>query len=101
MKKYLISIFSVLLLLTCVSCGVFYILNDNLITLETPTQSTPPDNDDVTQNAPTNDDLWTASGNYATSFAGGSGTEDDPYQIATAEELAYLAYLINGSSSSS
>ena len=59
------------------------------------------ENDEVTQNAPDNTDLWTDSGNYATSFAGGSGQEDDPYQIATAEELAYLAYLINGSSSSS
>ncbi len=56
---------------------------------------------DVIKNAPTNDDLWTDSGNYATSFAGGDGTEDDPYQIATAGQLAYLAYLINNSSTNS
>ena len=27
----------------------------------------------------------------ADSFAGGSGTKEDPYQIATAEQLAFLA----------
>ncbi|MCD7848001.1 MAG: hypothetical protein LUG49_08265 [Oscillospiraceae bacterium] len=43
-------------------------------------------------------DTW--DGSIATSFAGGSGTEDDPYQIATGAQLAYLATLINGSSNS-
>ncbi len=33
----------------------------------------------------------------ADTFAGGSGTEEDPYQISTAEELAYLSELINNS----
>ena len=37
--------------------------------------------------------LWT---DYAaTAFAGGSGTKDDPYQIATAEQLALLASDVN------
>jgi hypothetical protein len=31
----------------------------------------------------------------ADGFAGGKGTEDDPYQIATAEQLAYLAKIVN------
>ncbi|MEL7565269.1 MAG: InlB B-repeat-containing protein [Dehalobacterium sp.] len=31
----------------------------------------------------------------AASFAGGTGTAEDPYQIATAEQLAYLATLCN------
>ncbi len=43
-------------------------------------------------------DTW--DGSIATSFAGGSGTEDDPYQIATGAQIAYLATLINGSSNS-
>ena len=34
-------------------------------------------------------------GPIATSFSGGSGTKDDPYQIATAAELAYLASQVN------
>ena len=33
-------------------------------------------------------------GNVATSFAGGNGTEADPYQISSAAELAYLAELV-------
>ena len=43
-------------------------------------------------------DTW--DGTIAASFAGGSGTETDPYQIATGAQLAYLATLINGSSNS-
>ena len=31
----------------------------------------------------------------AENFAGGDGTEGNPYQIATAEQLAYLAYRRN------
>ena len=30
-------------------------------------------------------------------FAGGSGTESSPYQIATAQQLANMAYLVNNS----
>ena len=44
---------------------------------------------------------WTNEGNYADSFAGGSGTESDPYQISTPKQLARLAYLINSSSTNS
>lgn len=45
--------------------------------------------------------VW--DGSTATSFAGGTGTEDDPYQIATGEQLDYLRYLTNeiGGASSS
>ena len=57
--------------------------------------------DDVTANAPTNSGYWTDAGNYADNFAGGSGTSTDPYLISTPQQLARLAYLINGSSSSS
>ena len=53
----------------------------------------------MTANAPTNDGYWTDSGNYATSFAGGSGTSSDPYLISTPQQLAYLSYLIDDSSS--
>ena len=34
-------------------------------------------------------------GTIATSFAGGDGSEGSPYEISTAEELAYFAKLIN------
>lgn len=38
-------------------------------------------------------DVW--SNHTATAFAGGSGTKTDPYQIATAEQLALLAADVN------
>lgn len=37
--------------------------------------------------------VWTD--HAASNFAGGTGTENDPYQIATAEQLAYLAVKAN------
>ena len=36
------------------------------------------------------------NGNVATDFSGGTGTEDDPFKISNAEELAYFASLVNG-----
>jgi len=39
--------------------------------------------------------VW--DGSISTGFAGGSGTEDDPYLISTGAQLAYLAKTINGS----
>ena len=41
---------------------------------------------------------WTDSGNYATSFADGNGTQEDPYRISNERELARVAYLVNSSS---
>ena len=44
-------------------------------------------------------DIWKTgqvwSGELAASFSGGTGTESDPFLISTAEQLAYMAYLIN------
>ncbi len=48
---------------------------------------------DTTLYAVWGDNSW--SGGTATSFAGGSGTEDDPYRISNAAELAYLAEKVN------
>ncbi len=39
------------------------------------------------------------SDNAANSFAGGTGTSGDPYQISTAAQLAYLAKQVNNSTS--
>ena len=38
-------------------------------------------------------------GSIATAFAGGSGTGNDPYQIADGAQLAYLANSVNGGES--
>lgn len=34
-------------------------------------------------------------GTIASGFAGGSGTENDPFQISNGEELRYLSYMVN------
>lgn len=52
----------------------------------------------IAVDGPTNSGNWTDSGNYATSYAGGTGTEDDPYLISTPEQFAYFAYRINSGS---
>ena len=41
------------------------------------------------------DDLVEWDGTVATGYAGGTGTEADPYQIATGEQLAYLAQQVD------
>ena len=38
-------------------------------------------------------EVW--DGSVAESFAGGKGTKDDPYQIATGSQLAYFAERVN------
>ncbi len=58
------------------------------------------DDEDVTITASvTPGDMW--DGSIASGFAGGSGTQNDPYKISTGEQLAYLSYLINSSYASS
>ena len=42
---------------------------------------------------------WIDSGRRGTSFGGGSGTESDPYLISNAQQLAYLAYVVNNGNS--
>ncbi|MBO5788700.1 MAG: leucine-rich repeat protein [Clostridia bacterium] len=44
---------------------------------------------------PEDQEYW--DGSAASQFAGGEGTEASPYEIATPEQLAYLALLINNS----
>ena len=100
MKRFLICLFSFLFIGCSIAGGAILLSNQSYSDENRGGDSSNSEND-VIKNAPTNDDLWTDSGNYATSFAGGDGTEDDPYQIATAGQLAYLAYLINNSSTNS
>ena len=45
---------------------------------------------------PTASDTW--DGSVASAFAEGDGTQDRPYKIATAEQLAYMAGLLNNTS---
>ena len=45
----------------------------------------------------TQSQIPTWDGSVSTQFAGGSGTEDDPYLITTPAELAYLSHEVNNS----
>lgn len=45
-------------------------------------------------NAETKTDTWNGT-DVATDFAGGSGTEDDPYRIETAAQLIYFRNQVN------
>ncbi len=92
MKRILLCIFAFLFITTASIGGVLLAQNsagggiDNSVSESVTT----------TADAPTYTDYyWTDEGNYATSFAGGSGTESDPYLISTAAQLAYLAYRVN------
>ena len=55
-------------------------------------QAAAPAGADVSE-IPTEGDVW--DGNVSDGFQSGSGTRADPYQIATPEQLAYLAYSVN------
>ncbi len=47
---------------------------------------------------PKRSEIW--DGSIATSFAGGSGTQEDPYLISNGSELAYLAQEVNNGNNS-
>ena len=105
MKRFLICLFS-FLFIGCSIAGGAVLLSNSSYSDNTGGGSSNDENN-VEQNAPTNTDLWTASGNYATAFdnegeAGIDGsTEEKAYEIRTAEQLALLAYRINTSSTNS
>ena len=96
-KKIIISFLS-FAFVALLSCGIALLPNWN------PSPTTPPsdigqeegvfETEAATQ--PTNTSgKWTDSGKRATSFGGGSGTASDPYIISNAQQLAYLAYMVN------
>ena len=105
MKRFLICLFS-FLFIGCSIAGGAVLLSNSSYSDNTGGEKAPSENE-LTKNAPTNSDLWTASGNYATAFdnegeAGIDGsTEEKAYEIRTAEQLALLAYRINTSSTNS
>ena len=96
-KKIIISFLS-FAFVALLSCGIALLPNWN------PSPTTPPsdigqeeggfETEAATQ--PTNTSgTWIDSGRRGTSFGGGSGTESDPYLISNAQQLAYLAYMVN------
>ena len=100
-KKIIISFLS-FAFVVLLSCGIALLPNWN------PSPTTPPsdigqeegvfETEAATQ--PTNTSgKWTDSGIRGTSFGGGSGTASDPYIISNAQQLAYLAYMVNNGNS--
>ena len=97
-KKILVFLLSFLFLGTAVTSGVL-LSSDNFSQSEE-------NNGDIDNNydgdtgataeVPLNTDgTWLSEGGrFATSFAGGSGTESDPYEIETAGQLAFLSYVV-------
>lgn len=93
MKKIMTILAIILFAFTCVGGSVFYLADIPAAVQEEKNK------DNFDEDGETN---TTASGYwssyYASSFAGGTGESDKPYLIETAEQLARMAYLINGSS---
>ena len=98
MKRFLICLFS-FLFIGCSIAGGAVLLSNSSYSDEYRGGDSSNSENDVTKNAPTNDDLWTDSGNYSTNsrFGGGSGTSTNPYKISTPQHLARLAYIVNSS----
>ena len=106
MKKFLICLFS-FLFIGCSIAGGAVLLSNSSYSDNFGNGNLSQDENEIDQNAdwkpgltqpgtmPTNDDYWTDSGNYATSFAGGIGSFLSPYLISTPEQLARVAYLVN------
>lgn len=92
MKKFVSVLLCLTLALSLVSCGETQ--NDSATSSgNEPVQS---QNTAGETSSPTETALPGSPIPAAASFAGGSGTEEAPYQIATAEQLALLAEEVNG-----
>lgn len=96
MKKIMTILAIILFAFTCVGGSVFYLADIPAAVQEEKNQENYDENEETNTTA---SGYWTSY--YASSFAGGTGESDKPYLIETAEQLARMAYLINGSSSSS
>ena len=100
-KKFLICLFSFMFIASaCITSGILLSGSSYSVPVSESSGEEIQDNENltnVTANAtePLNDGNWTDSGNYDTTFAGGTGTESDPYLISTARQLAGLAYNVN------
>lgn len=96
MKKIMTILAIILFAFTCVGGSVFYLADIPAAVQEEKNKENYDENEETNTTA---SGYW--SSYYAGSFAGGTGESDKPYLIETAEQLARMAYLINGSSSSS
>ena len=94
MKRFLICLFS-FLFIGCSIAGGAVLLSNSSYSDEYRGGDSSNSENDVTKNAPTNDDSWLDNSSYYSMNLEGSGTIDDPYLISSPEELAGLAYGYN------
>lgn len=91
MKKVLFSVFLCLFTLTMSVVGVVFVVENSM---------SQPDNgwrdfDSSDETGVRASGYWTTYVNSGTEFAGGNGSASNPYQIATPEQLAAMAYNVN------
>ncbi len=75
-------------------CGGTYLFCGQEL-LSPQTENEVQDEDESVVTEPTASGYWDTTSYHQTTFAGGDGSSDNPYLIATANQLAYAAYQIN------
>ena len=78
-KKSIVMIFLLSIFVAFSAVGLYFV------------NRTEPNQTTIAVDGPTNSGNWTDSGNYASTFAGGDGSEGDPYLISTPKQLALLS----------
>lgn len=78
-KKSIVMIFLLSIFVAFSAVGLYFV------------NRTEPNQTTIAVDGPTNSGNWTDSGNYASTFAGGDGSEGDPYLISTPDQLALLS----------
>lgn len=100
MKRFIAWLCSIVLIVSVCGCQSETPAEEPATTpTPTPTpsqsESEPPETEPLYEEALIPQETWAA----AKAFAGGTGTVEDPFQIATAEQLALMAQLINSGAS--
>ena len=90
-KKF-IKTLVILVIVAAIGVGGYFAYKHFTTTSDVPDNGQEVVGANITAN-PEHFDVW--NGETATSFAKGTGTQKDPYQISTGAELAYFASLIN------
>lgn len=86
MKRKLLFCLMAVFVTLSLACGCAFITSDNA-------------NEESNQIETAANGFWLDSGNYNTSFSGGSGSESDPYIITTPQQFAGMGYLLQNNNS--
>lgn len=86
MKRKLLFCLMAVFVTLSLACGCAFITSDNA-------------NEEPNQIETAANGFWLDSGNYNTTFSGGSGSESDPYIITTPQQFAGMGYLLQNNNS--